>query len=235
MRSLIFLLVLGNLLFYAFSQGMFGEKTQAPLADAQEINPQHVRILSRGEAPSEATPASAPSPTASADAPDAAGPLPEIPAQTPLCLQWPALSAEEGKALRRALEEKLPALSAALDWQEIPAPAHSWWVYIPALADRARADKKAAELKTLGVTDYFVVQDGAHRHAISLGIFSNEKSANDHLNRLREQGVRSASLAPRPDKTAAPTLRLRAPGEHEQALRSLLASTLPATPAQNCP
>ena len=51
MRVLIFLLVLANLLFYAFSHGLFGSEVSNEAANLQEINPQQVRILSRGEPP----------------------------------------------------------------------------------------------------------------------------------------------------------------------------------------
>jgi hypothetical protein len=56
-----------------------------------------------------------------------------------------------------------------------------WWVFIPAqkVANRARrALRKAAELRNLGVEDYFIVQEeGQHRWALSLGVFRTEDAA----------------------------------------------------------
>lgn len=231
MRVLIFLLVLANLLFYAFSHGLFGNEVSNEAANLQEINPQQVRILSRGEPPAGDAP---PAAEAAADAPEPApvASRQELPA---VCLQASALPEGERAALQILISTKFPGFTL----QEIPAPAHSWWVYIPPLADRIKADKKAQELKGLGVADYFIVQEGAQRHAISLGIFSSEKSASDHLVQLRKQGVRSAVMTARPDKNDTPKVRLRGPAEQLPEFRSALAEiiaaeTLPQFQEINC-
>lgn len=231
MRVLIFLLVLANLLFYAFSHGLFGSEVSNEAANLQEINPQQVRILSRGEPPAGDAP---PAAEAAADAPEPApvASRQELPA---VCLQASALPEGERAALQILISTKFPGFTL----QEIPAPAHSWWVYIPPLADRIKADKKAQELKGLGVADYFIVQEGAQRHAISLGIFSSEKSASDHLVQLRKQGVRSAVMTARPDKNDTPKVRLRGPAEQLPEFRSALAEiiaaeTLPQFQEINC-
>lgn len=231
MRVLIFLLVLANLLFYAFSHGLFGSEVSNEAANLQEINPQQVRILSRGEPPAGDAP---PATEAAADAPEPApvASRQELPA---VCLQASALPEGERAALQILISTKFPGFTL----QEIPAPAHSWWVYIPPLADRIKADKKAQELKGLGVADYFIVQEGAQRHAISLGIFSSEKSASDHLVQLRKQGVRSAVMTARPDKNDTPKVRLRGPAEQLPEFRSALAEiiaaeTLPQFQEINC-
>ena len=52
----------------------------------------------------------------------------------------------------------------------VPGESSGWWVYIPALPGKAEAEKKAGELRNLGVSDFFIVQEGVSRHAISLGI-----------------------------------------------------------------
>lgn len=231
MRVLIFLLVLANLLFYAFSHGLFGSEVSNEAANLQEINPQQVRILSRGEPPAGDAP---PAAEAAADAPEPApvASRQELPA---VCLQASALPEGERAALQILISTKFPGFTL----QEIPTAAHSWWVYIPPLADRIKADKKAQELKGLGVADYFIVQEGAQRHAISLGIFSSEKSASDHLVQLRKQGVRSAVMTARPDKNDTPKVRLRGPAEQLPEFRSALAEiiaaeTLPQFQEINC-
>nr|WP_302476158.1 SPOR domain-containing protein [Azonexus fungiphilus] len=110
-----------------------------------------------------------------------------------------------------------------------------WWVHIPPLANKAAADKKAQELKALGVSDYFVVQEGATRNAISLGIFSSEKGGRERLAELQAQGVRSAKLVPRPDKDGNQQIELRGPADRRAALLAALAEALPKTPPQDCP
>ena len=88
--------------------------------------------------------------------------------------------------------------------------ATQFWVFIPPLASRQDADRKAGELKKLGVSEFFVVQEaGPNRWAISLGIFSTEQAARDLLDSLREQGVRSAKVGPRPSRSAPVRLEVR--------------------------
>lgn len=72
-----------------------------------------------------------------------------------------------------------------------------WWVFIPPQADRNTAVKKANELRALGVTEFFIVNDGPQQFAISLGVFSSEEAAQSHLAQLRSKGVRSAQAGPR--------------------------------------
>ena len=58
--------------------------------------------------------------------------------------------------------------------------------------------RKAAELKTLAVNEYFVMQDeGPNRWAISLGVFRTEDGARARLAALRAQGVRTAQIGER--------------------------------------
>ena len=62
---------------------------------------------------------------------------------------------------------------------------------------RADADKKANELRALGISDFFVVQEaGPVQFALSLGVFKTEEAANNHLAQLRSKGIRSAIVAP---------------------------------------
>jgi hypothetical protein len=74
----------------------------------------------------------------------------------------------------------------------------SYIVYIPPQGSKEAADKKAGELRGLGVTNYFVMSDSSPlRWAISLGVFKTESAAQNQLAMLMKQGVRSARVAPR--------------------------------------
>ena len=67
MKLLVFLLVLGNLLFYAFTAGYFGRPDNPDAGRIeQQVAPDRLRIVSRGEAP--AVPAKAGAPTPLPDA-----------------------------------------------------------------------------------------------------------------------------------------------------------------------
>ena len=69
----------------------------------------------------------------------------------------------------------------------------SHMVFIPSQGGKERADKNAAELKNLGVTNYFITTD----YAISLGVFKSEAAAQTLLAALNKQGVHSARVAGR--------------------------------------
>ena len=76
--------------------------------------------------------------------------------------------------------------------------AASNMVYIPPLGSKENADKKATELKRIGITDFFIVQDQSDmRWGISLGVFKTEEAAKAHLANLTGKGVRSARIGPR--------------------------------------
>ena len=52
MKALVFLLVLANLLFYAFGAGYFGRPDNPDAGRVeQQVAPERMRIVSRGEAP----------------------------------------------------------------------------------------------------------------------------------------------------------------------------------------
>ena len=69
----------------------------------------------------------------------------------------------------------------------------------------------AAELKALGVNDYFVMGEETDiPWALSLGVFRSERAALARLAALRELGVRSALVGPR--DTVVPKMWLQVKG-----------------------
>lgn len=74
----------------------------------------------------------------------------------------------------------------------------SYMVYIPPQGSKEGADRKAGELKQLGVTNYFIMNESSPtRWGISLGVFKSESGAQTQLASLNKQGVHSARIAPR--------------------------------------
>jgi hypothetical protein len=74
----------------------------------------------------------------------------------------------------------------------------SYIVYVPSQGNKEGADKKVAELRGLGVTNYFIMSDNpTMRWGISLGVFKSEAAAQSQLATLQKQGVHSARVAPR--------------------------------------
>lgn len=71
-------------------------------------------------------------------------------------------------------------------------------VYIPSQGSKEGAEKKASELRHLGVNDFYVIQDNTDLHwGISLGVFKTEEAARAQLAALTQKGVHSARLGTR--------------------------------------
>lgn len=233
MKTLVFILVLANALFYAYSAGYFGRPDNPDAVRLeQQVAPEHIRIVSRDEAPAlktgEKPAAPTPEPAAAVPAP-ATAPAPVAEA----CLRWPQLNAEGTRLLTTRLNEKFPGYK--LVKHTTPGEGNGWWVFIPPLGDKVAADKKAAELKQLGINDYFIVnEEGANRYAISLGVFSTEKGGEDRLAELRNKGVKSAKLSARPGKDSLTTVEARGPQTDRAAVIRLAAGAVPKTAPLDC-
>ena len=192
MRTLFFLLVLANVAFFAWSR--FAGAPDAggdPLPTGRQIEPEKLRIISPDDLPA--------APVAQKPAPPA--PPPPPPAPPPIaCLEWGSFTVADAPRAEQALEPL--ALGTRLA-QRRSEETTSWWVFIPPQSTRQGALKKTAELRALGVKDYFIVQEeGDHRWAVSLGVFRSAEAAQARLAALRGQGVRTAEVGPR-DTVAA--------------------------------
>ena len=87
-----------------------------------------------------------------------------------------------------------------------------YWVYLPPRPNRAETDKKIAQLKSLGIEEYHVVQEaGKWQHAISLGLFRTGEAAQKFLDKIREKGVKSATMSERAGKIALTLFALKNP------------------------
>jgi hypothetical protein len=195
MRTAFLLLVLANLAFFAWSRYVAPLDASAdPLPLSRQIEPEKLKIIA---------PADLPPPVAQKVA--AAPPAAAQPAAAPKCMEWGSFTLADAPRAEKALAPL--ALGARLAQRHTEELA-GWWVFIPPQASRQAAQKKAAELKALGVDDYFIVQeDSEHRWALSLGVFRSEEAARARLGTLRTQGVRSAQVARR--ETVVPKVWLQ--------------------------
>ena len=133
------------------------------------------------------------------------------------CLEWGSFTLTDYPRAEKALEPL--ALGARLGQRRTEETA-GWWVFIAPQGSRQGALKKAAELKALGVEDYFIVgEESDLRWALSLGVFRTEEAAQARLAALREQGVRSAQVGSR--ETVVPKIWLQVKGV-DPALESRL-------------
>jgi hypothetical protein len=112
----------------------------------------------------------------------------------------------------------------------------AWWVHMPPQGSRQAALRKSAELKALGVEDYFIVSDESEwRWALSLGVYRTEEAAQARLAALRAQGVPTAALVRR--ETLVPKVWLQVKGVDAVLEASLtdIARRVEGSELRSCP
>jgi hypothetical protein len=205
-RAAFLILVLANVGFFAWWR--YGGPSEAadPAPLARQIEPEKLKVV----APKDLPPPSPAKPVA----PIKPEPSPAAPTPAPValkCLEWGSFTLTDVSRAEKTLEPL--ALGARLGQKRTEETA-GWWVFIPpqkAPNQRQAALRKAAELRNLGVEDYFIVQEeGQHRWALSLGVFRTEEAARARLNLLSSQGVRTALIGTR--ETVVPKVWLQVKG-----------------------
>ena len=153
-------------------------------------------------------------------------PRPKRPARA-ACLEWGAFGDLEMERVR-------PALSAA-GLQERASESKSavtanWWVYMPRQRSRARMERKANQLRELGIVELeTITEPGRWQYAISLGAFQKEISARNYGDVLKASGVRTAVVGEREQQVMQTTLTVRAPSTSESARLVELAARFPGS------
>ncbi len=109
-------------------------------------------------------------------------------------------------------------------------------VYIPPQADKEGAEKKAGELRKLGVEDFFIIQDNSPmRWGISLGVFKHEDAARTHLAALNQKGVRSARIGQRTVTSSQVAFQVRDLDEDGKAALDKVKAGFPKQEMRKCP
>jgi sporulation related protein len=192
MRTAFFILLLANALFFAWSQYFSPTEAAADGVLARRNEPDRLKIVPPAEPaqlPLTLRPAVSTAPMAG-------------------CLEWGSFTLTDYARAEKALEPL--ALGARLGQRRIDETA-GWWVFIPSQGSRQGALKKAAELKALGINDYYIMaEEGDSLWALSLGVFRSEQAALVRLAQLREKGVRTALVGSR--DTVLPKIWLQVKG-----------------------
>jgi hypothetical protein len=225
--SLLFL----NAALFAYAQGLFGtgkSNEHEPARLKRQFNTAKMTLLTRDQAEAAAKAAApaaggdeaggAASTSAAATAPasvaaPAAAPANNTGAATPA----PAFACTEIGPFEAGDARRFEARLATLDLgdrqsrQTVQAQdVTSWLVHIPPQGSKEAADKKAAELRDLGVTNFYIMNaDSPLKYAISLGVFKTESGAQAMLAQLIKQGVHTARIAPRGPQTTHYVYRVR--------------------------
>jgi hypothetical protein len=197
--KIFFWILLGlNAVLLAYAQGYLGSvkgEEHEPARLKNQLEPQRVKMLTAEQA--QAAAAGAPATAAAPDAASAQAAASAPAAPVVACTQVGPLSPSdahrfETRMARLDLGER--ETHQSVPYQEVT----SHLVYVPSQGSKEAADRKAAELRALGVTNLFVISgDSPYKWGISLGLFKSEVAAQTMLASLSKQGVRSARIAPR--------------------------------------
>jgi hypothetical protein len=215
MRAVFLALLAANLGFFAWAHYFSREEAPAGGVLGRRAGPETLKIVPPAE------PAGSPQ----TQGPGGAASL--------ACLEWGSLTPAEYARAEKALEPL--GLGARLAQRRIEDTA-GWWVFIPPQGSRAGALKKAAELKALGINDYYIMgEEGDMPWALSLGVFRSEQAALVRLAQLREIGVRTALVGSR--DTVLPKVWLQVKGVDpalEKRVREI-ARQLDGSELRSCP
>jgi hypothetical protein len=130
------------------------------------------------------------------------------PAAGTACLEWGSFTAAEYPRAEKALEPL--ALGSRIGQRRLEETA-GWWVFIASQGSRAGAFRQAAELKALGINDFFVMgEETDSPWSLSLGVYRSERAARAGVTALRVLGVRSAAVGQR--DTVVPRMWLQVKG-----------------------
>lgn len=181
MRTVFLILLLANVAYFAYAEYRNVLFPGESLLLQEQVDPQAIKIVA---------PPKIVAPTKIVSPPNVVN---ATPAESDLaCVEWGAFAPEQVSAAEAALA---PLNLASAPTQHRDEDAAAWWVFMPPQGSRTAARRKAAELKQLGVKDYFIVQDDpTNRFAISLGVYGTRAAAEHRLTQLRAQGVHTARV-----------------------------------------
>ena len=187
LRTVLLLLLLANLTFFAYTRldsAGGGEAVRL----AEQVQPDKIKLLTPQQVA-------------------ALGPG-KVAALADVCLEWGPIA--EGDRARSLAELEPLALGKLLTQRRIETTT-AFWVYLPPAANRAEAERRAAEAKARGIGDVSIVDNGPQRHAVALGAFVSVDAAKARLAEVVRLGATNARVGPRQQVVASTLFVIRDP------------------------
>ncbi|WP_305821185.1 SPOR domain-containing protein [Massilia brevitalea] len=196
-------LLAANALLFAYGRGLLGSadgELREPARLTKQLAADKLVLLSGEQAQALAAAAKAEDGAAEAEteveeAPAPAPPAPETPAYA--CLETEAFAPPDARRFENRLarlELGARQMRLAVPFQEVT----SHLVYLPPNGGKEGAERRVAELRERGISDYFIMQgDSPMRWAVSLGAFKTEASARTLAAELAKKGVQGVRVLPR--------------------------------------
>lgn len=257
LRLTVWLLLIANVAFFAWTQGYLASLGLAPVEQAEperlqaQIRPETLRLLNgpkdapsapdlapaeSGPEPTDSTPAPAstdggtPTVTTGPDAASAVAASPPPPPPEPTaCWLAGGFTAVQADALRSALSGTgLPGQA----WQLAEVQTGGRWVVYMGRYSPEQLERKRSELRELNVD--FRTLPPPLGPALALGTYSSEAAAQQGLQDVSKKGVRTARVVQERTESSAWTLRLPAVTEAQRATVAGLGSALAGKRLQAC-
>ena len=252
LRWVIWLLVLGNVGYFAWSQGYLDTlglkpaEQREPQRLAQQLRPEALRLLNGPKADAEppapalaATPEPTPAPLP-APAPLVPEPQP-VPAAATVapvaasngpraCWQVGGFTAAQAELLRAELA--LLGLSAGSSFTEVRSGGR-WIVYMGRYDNQQQLDRKKEELRALGVAYREITAPGL-APGLALGTFSTEAAAQQARQAAERDGIRTAKVAQERAESVSTSLRLPSINEAQRTAVDGLGEAMAGKRLQRC-
>ncbi len=212
MRTVLVLLLLANLTFFAYTRLDLGAGEGVRMQ--QQVQPDKVKLLTPQQVA-------------------ALGPA-KVAALADVCAEFGPLSEAERS---RSLGELTPFNLGALVSQRRVEWPNPYWVTLGGFANRPAAERRQAELRAQGIGEATIVDIGGGRFALSLGVFRTDDGAKQHADALAQKGVRNTSVGLRPQPVAQMMLVVRDPPQQVLARLREIAQQYPGAEVRTgtCP
>ena len=186
MKWLLWVLLLGNILFFALMQWGIPLLGIAP-SHQPSFHAEKIRLLAASSVAQDSLATS----SVVTVAPQSQ------PSSTALCLEWGEFSGADllrADAALSTLNLKTKLMQRQVEY------ASGYWVYIPPPKTRTDAEKKIALLNSRGVDNFIMQEAGKWHNAISLGLFKTEEAAHKFVENLKAKRIKTALVGERMSK-----------------------------------
>ena len=168
LRTVVLLLLLANVTFFAYTR-LDSTSDGESVRLAEQVQPDKIKLLTPQQVA-------------------ALGPG-KVAALADVCLEWGPIS--EGDRARALAELEPLALGKLLTQRRIETNT-AFWVYLPPVANRVDAERRAGEARARGIGNAAIVESSPQRYAVSLGAFVTEDGAKARLAEVVQLGVANA-------------------------------------------
>jgi len=197
-------LLAANALLFAYGRGLLGSadgELREPARLTKQLAADKLVLLSGEQAQALAAAAKLEASAAEVETEVEEAPAPPTPPApaTPAyaCLETEAFAPPDARRFENRLarlELGARQMRLAVPFQEVT----SHLVYLPPNGGKEGAERRVAELRERGISDYFIMQgESPMRWAVSLGAFKTEASARTLAAELAKKGVQGVRVLPR--------------------------------------